>query len=202
MGIVGKVLPTFHLPSTIVGISNAVFLIGLQQLKRYCNVLAAQRPKWTIPKSHPLLLIQKIPEVLILVLFMLILSYSCSFSSYYKIRTLGIFDNKLRMPMLPEIVDGQISRLTFPAIMITLTGFIESSSVTRAFGYKKNYFPSVNRELFAFGAANALPAFFGSYVTFGSLPRSRILFNAGGKTVLVGFMASFIVLFATMVYIS
>ncbi len=62
---------------------------------------------------------------------------------------------------------------------------------------KNGYFPSGDRELFALGSANIFGSLFGAYVTFGSLPRSRILATSGGKTTLAGAMAATIVLILT-----
>ena len=62
---------------------------------------------------------------------------------------------------------------------------------------KNGYFPSGDRELFALGASNVLGSVFGAYVTFGSLPRSRILANSGGRTTISGAMAAMIVLILT-----
>jgi SulP family sulfate permease len=45
--------------------------------------------------------------------------------------------------------------------------------------------------------ANLVGSFLGSFIVFGSLPRSRILYNAGGVTNAAGFMSGFFVLLAT-----
>lgn len=76
-----------------------------------------------------------------------------------------------------------------------MVGFIESMTVTRTFGLKNEYFPDANSELFALGMSNLVGSFLGCYPTFGSLPRSRVLYNSGGQTVLVGAMAGMFVLF-------
>jgi SulP family sulfate permease len=48
--------------------------------------------------------------------------------------------------------------------------------------------------LFALGSANLISSFFGSYVTFGSLPRSNILASTGGRTNMAGLFAGVSVL--------
>lgn len=175
-----------------VGLTNVAFLLGIQRAKKYMlksMKRGGKKSKWQW--------IVHVPEVLLLVVLMLIFSAALGFKSY-GIRTLGVFDNRIRPPTIPSFSGETVQSLIFPAVIITITGFIESQSVTRAFGYKKNYFPNENQELFAMGITNAVGAFLGTYVTFGSLPRSRILFNAGGRTTLVGIFASIFVLLATL----
>lgn len=114
------------------------------------------------------------------------------------IATLGEFNNALPKPSLPPLSFGSASRMMSSAILITIVGFIESQTVTRHFGLKNGYFPSGDREFFALGASNVFGSFFGAYVTFGSLPRSRIQATSGGKTTFVGAMAALIVLGLTI----
>ncbi|KAJ3059633.1 Solute carrier 26, partial [Quaeritorhiza haematococci] len=157
----------------------------------------------TIKKVHErkirfVSIVSMIPEVLVLVTIMLIISYAVDFTKY-DIRILGSFDNKIQPPTPPPFNGDQMQRLLFPSIMITIVGFIESQTVTKAMGLKNNYFPSGDRELFAFGASNVMGSLLGAYVTFGSLPRSRILATAGGKTMMCGLMAAVIVLVCVLV---
>jgi MFS superfamily sulfate permease-like transporter len=103
--------------------------------------------------------ILQIPEVLILMVCMLIISGVVRFGSRYGTRTLGNFDNDLIPPFAPVFDSAQFSRLLVPAVIISLAGFIESQSVSKTFGYKEGYFPDVNRELIAFGTACGLSNF-------------------------------------------
>lgn len=145
--------------------------------------------------KHPW--VSQVPEILILVLLTTIMSVLMDFEKM-KIPTLGLFDNTLPSPALPRISEfNQITRLLPNIVIIAIVGFIESQTVTRSFGLKNGYFPSGDRELFALGSSNVVGSFFGAYVTFGSLPRSRILASSGGRTTLAGAMAATIVLILT-----
>lgn len=180
-----------HLPTTILGFTSLVFLI----LHKF----------WIKRVKNPYL--KKTPVILILVIISITLSASINFQGV-GIKILGDFNNQLLAPSAPEITFERLVRMIPDALMITIVGFIESQTVTRTFGLKNDYFPESNRELFALGslnfslyivgAANIFGSFFACYPTFGSLPRSRILYNSGGQTVLAGGIAGVFVFILIM----
>ncbi|KAI8893712.1 sulfate transporter family-domain-containing protein [Globomyces pollinis-pini] len=174
-----EAIPNTHTKTVIFGVSCLMFLLILSQIKAK---MGGKYP-WVV----------QIPGILILVVFSTILSFAADFKSQ-GIAIIGEFDNKIVSPSIPKLGLEQFERLLPNVVVITIVGYIESQSVTRYFGLKNGYFPSGDRELFALGISNFIGSFFGAYVTFGSLPRSRIQANSGGKTTLVGAMAALIVL--------
>lgn len=176
-----KVMPTAHGATIAVGLTSFAFLLGFKFLKRHFG----KKYAW----------IKSVPEILVLVSTMLVLSCTLDFKSA-GIRTLGQFDNKIKAPQFPGITFNMVKHLMSDVITITIVGFIECQTVTRNYGLKHGYFPSGNQELFALGMSNVVGSSLGAYVTFGSLPRSRIQVNAGGKTVVTGIIAAIIVLIA------
>ncbi|KAJ2993718.1 Solute carrier 26, partial [Globomyces sp. JEL0801] len=172
-------LPDAHTKTAIFGVGCLLFL------------LAFKFAKSKFGHHHPWVV--QLPDILILVLLTTAMSFLFDFKKQ-GIAVIGEFNNKLVPPSIPPMSFEQFQRLLPNVVVITIVGYIESQSVTRAFGLKNGYFPSGDRELFALGAANLFGSFFGTYVTFGSLPRSRIQANSGGKTTLVGAMAALIVL--------
>jgi high affinity sulfate transporter 1 len=168
--------------TAILGFVCLLFLLSVKYLKK--------RFKKRYPK------IIQIPEILVLVILSIVMSCLFDFKNI-GIKVLGDIKTSLPVPTPPPINGEIIIRLLPAAIVITVVGFVESQTVTRNFGLKKGYFPMGSGELLALGTTNALASFFGCYPTFGSLPRSRILFNSGGETVLVGFMVGLIVLVST-----
>ena len=163
---------TLHLPSVPLGLSCLAFLVLVKVLK----------------KKYPRL--EFIPQVLLLVVIMILLSFSLGFEER-GFHVLGKFPNRLLPPKPPQTSFEQLKRLWPDVITITLSGFIESQSVTRQID--ADSFPSGDRELFALGTANIVGSIFGSYVTFGSLPRSRILANAGSRSNVAGLISAFMV---------
>ncbi|KAJ3275243.1 Solute carrier 26 [Terramyces sp. JEL0728] len=165
--------------TVILSCACLVFLFGLQILKKK----GSKRFPWVV----------HLPVILVLVFICIVLSYSLNFNSY-GIKIIGDFNNKIPIPSAPPLNYEQFKRLLPNVIVIAIVGYIESQSVTRTFGLQNGYFPSGDRELFALGTANVFGSFIGSYVTFGSLPRSRILATAGARTTLAGVMAALMVL--------
>ncbi|KAJ1562032.1 Solute carrier 26 [Nowakowskiella sp. JEL0078] len=182
--LTGNKFYTANIPTVIVGLTNVVFLIAIQRIKKHFS------PRWKFGGKY----LRVLPEVFILVVIMISISAGIDLKNNFKIKILGVIDNFLIPPSAPPFNGDLIQRLLEPAIIIVIVGYIESQTVTRNFGLKNNYFPSGDRELFALGASNLVGSFFGTYVTFGSLPRSRILANAGSKTTIAGILISILVL--------
>jgi high affinity sulfate transporter 1 len=179
MVITFRAFANMNVPAAILGCCCLAFLLGFKFFKKFVG------PK--IPW------VKQVPEILVLVLVTTSLSVALDFTAM-GIPTLGVFNNSLPTPGFPKVNPEMIMRMLPSIVLITIVGFIESQTVTRAFGLKNGYYPSGDREFFALGSANVFGSFFGSYVTFGSLPRSRIQATSGGKTTLVGAMAAIIVL--------
>jgi MFS superfamily sulfate permease-like transporter len=169
---------TAHGATVGVGIGSFLFLVACKFAKK------------SLKKKYPW--VTMIPEILLLVMINLILSYTLDFKSL-GIRVLGEFDNKLPTPSFPILSLELINSLMSDVVTITIVGFIECQTVTRNYGLKHGYYPSGNQELFALGISNVIGSCLGAYVTFGSLPRSRIQATVGGKSNLTGVFAALFV---------
>jgi high affinity sulfate transporter 1 len=165
-----KATTSVHLPSLLIGLSCLIFLLILKHFKKKAK------------SSY----IKSIPDVLLIVVLSTLLSFALSFKER-GIRILSDFSTAVVPPQAPKFDFQQLQRLIPVIITITLSGFIESQAVTKQTSVIA--FPSGDRELFALGMANVVGSLFGAHVTFGSLPRSRILANAGGQTNLAGVIA-------------
>ncbi|KAJ3168705.1 Solute carrier 26 [Irineochytrium annulatum] len=174
-----KAFGTANKWTIIISIVNVAFLLGAREFKK------KSKNKW----------VTKAPEILVLVIVMILVSFIGNFGGN-GIHVLGSFDNRIRAPTTPPLDHALIGRLIQPALTIVLVGYIECQTVTRDFGLRHGYFPSGDQELFSLGFVNFVTSFLGAYPTFGSLPRSRILASAGGRTTLASAMAGVIVLIA------
>ncbi|KAJ3008402.1 UNVERIFIED_CONTAM: Solute carrier 26 [Siphonaria sp. JEL0065] len=168
-----------------IGVCNVAFLLIFRRFKKMYG--------------HKSVFLKKAPEILILVVIMISISAGVDLHGKYNVTILGTFNSQIPTPAAPVLKGDLISVLIEPAIIVLLVGFIESQTVTRKFGLNNGYYPSGNQEMFSFGVINLVSSFCGGYPVFGSLPRSRILANTGGRTTLANAMAAIIVLIATQV---
>eukprot|EP01129_Flabellula_baltica_P011012 TRINITY_DN4737_c0_g1_i1.p1 TRINITY_DN4737_c0_g1~~TRINITY_DN4737_c0_g1_i1.p1 ORF type:complete len:716 (-),score=128.64 TRINITY_DN4737_c0_g1_i1:25-2172(-) len=103
---------------------------------------------------------------------------------------------------VPQLIDFSNFGTIFPsAVMVAVIGFVESIIVAKLYASKYDYAMSPNRELVALGLANIIGAFFRTYPTFGSLPRSAVSDSLGAKSQVFGFLTSCIVLFSILVLV-
>ncbi|KAI9353764.1 sulfate transporter family-domain-containing protein [Obelidium mucronatum] len=167
-----------------IGVLNVAFLLIFRRFKKMYG--------------HKSVFLKKAPEILILVVVMISLSAGLDLHGNYKVNILGTFNSQIPTPAVPILNGDLVNVLIQPAIIVLLVGFIESQTVTKKFGLNHGYYPSGDQEMFAFGVINIASSFFGGYPVFGSLPRSRILANTGGRTTLANSMAAIIVLIATL----
>ncbi|KAI8593260.1 sulfate transporter family-domain-containing protein [Geranomyces variabilis] len=154
-----------HGPSIAVGVTAIIFMLAAKQIK------ARVDRAW----------VKAVPEIVVLVVVMIAISAAADFPKY-GVRTLGKFDNKFPAPSLPKLSMDRIQRLVTGALIQTVVGFVESMAVSKDLGMQYGYNPKPNRELFALGSANLIGSFLGCFVSMGSLPRSKILADSGGRT--------------------
>ncbi|MCG8305936.1 MAG: solute carrier family 26 protein [Cytophagales bacterium] len=96
--------------------------------------------------------------------------------------------------ILPEISVAEISRLLPLALLISLVGFMESISISKAIQSKKrNYRVSANKELIGLGIANFTGSLFGSFPVSGGFSRTAINEQAGANTNLSSWISAVIV---------
>jgi high affinity sulfate transporter 1 len=181
-----KAFNTFSVSATLITLSNVGFLLGLRRVKKlygHCSI-------W----------LKRAPEILLLVMIMILLSFSLDLKSK-GIRTLGMFDNQFKAPKVPWLDPDLMSRLIQPSVTALLVGYVECQTTTRNFGLKNGYFPDADQEMFTFGLMNLFISFFGGFPVFGSLTRSRLLAGAGAKTTIANLISAIIVLLATLIMV-
>ncbi|KAJ3125291.1 Solute carrier 26 [Nowakowskiella sp. JEL0407] len=157
----------------LISLSNIAFLFAAKSLKYKYG------PKLKTTKSGKYLLL--IPELFILVVFMTMLSgiMDLQNNGVQVIGDIGQFSFRA-----PQFHLDRVRRLTQPALIITIMGFVVTQVVNRTFGMLNNYTVSKHRELVAVSFANLVSAGVGGSMVCGSLPRSRVLANSGARTML------------------
>ena len=167
-----------HIPTTLISIASISFLLFMSFIKkRWSDV------RW----------LQVIPEILILVLTTVILSWFFDWESQ-GVKVLQVTKSGFITPRIPRVALSKIQPLALTAALISIIGFVESIVISKQYAQRHHYPVSPNRELVALGTANLIGSLFGSFPAFGSLARSSINDRAGAKTQMSGIISAFVIL--------
>lgn len=150
-------------------------------------------------------LIYRLPEVLIVVIVSTIIS------AHYKWHKEGVDvlgdvsittgDSFFVFPFNKSVLK-YAHRTTSTAVIISIAGLLDSIVAAKQNAALYGYSVSPNRELVALGAANVAGSFIpGTLPAFGSITRSRINGDVGGRTQMASFVCSGVVLLATFVFL-
>lgn len=170
--------------------------------------------KW--PESSPAnamkrTLVSSVPTALIVVIVNLVLVVAFNLESE-GIATVG--DIPSGLPAAFEVFDNagsswweDVQTLAIPALVMSLVGFMESISISKAMAMK---YPSPavplqsNQELYAIGIANVVVSLFSGMPVAGGLSRTSVNGGAGARTPLSslvsGLLLMVVILFATTLF--
>jgi SulP family sulfate permease len=88
--------------------------------------------------------------------------------------------------------------LAFPALLISVVGFVESVSVGQTLAAKRRQRIEPDQELVALGASNLSAAFSGGFPVTGGFSRSVVNFDAGAKTPAAGVFTAIGIMLASL----
>ncbi|CAF2736430.1 unnamed protein product [Rotaria sp. Silwood2] len=131
-----------------------------------------------------------IPIELILVIFGTLISYLVKLHDRHGVSIVGPVKRGLPSPTVPAFTN--ISSLLVSAITITVVSLCLNISVAKMFARKYDYKVRSNQELLAYGLGNIFSSFFQCFPSSGSLSRSMVQGESGGKTALIGGFSSVI----------
>lgn len=89
-------------------------------------------------------------------------------------------------PRFPSLDIKVLKILFVPALFIAIVGYVESISVGRTLGAKRDERIDPNQELIAIGGSNIASGFAGAFPVMGGFSRSVVNFDAGAKTQFAG----------------
>ncbi|KAI0315518.1 sulfate anion transporter [Amylostereum chailletii] len=176
----------FHKQTAMVSFGALLVLVGARVLK------ASFRKYWFI---------YRIPEVLVVVVVSTILSGKLHWDEdgidilgSVSVKTGGhFFKFPLHHSHLPYY-----KQTTSYAVLISIIGFLDSIVAAKQNASRFGYSISPNRELVALGAANLVGSFVpGTLPAYGSITRSRINADVGGRTQMASIFCAAIILLAT-----
>ena len=137
-----------------------------------------------------------IPEILIVVMCSIFITYTCNLNSANNVAILGeaAMNGGFRMPRLPVLTRVRFKNLLTSATLISILGFVESIIATKKYARKYRYPVSANRELVAYGCINVVGSFLNCFPTFSSIARTQVHDAAGAKTQLSGLVTGLFIL--------
>ncbi|OBA72182.1 sulfate transporter [Mycobacterium sp. 1554424.7] len=109
----------------------------------------------------------------------------------------------LPAPHIPEVHTGwlpELSELSAGALAIAFVGIIEALSIAKAVAYQTRQEIDYNRQIMAEGLANLTGGFFQCLPGSGSLSRSAINFQSGGRTRFSGIVSAATVAAALLLF--
>jgi len=198
--------------------SSAAIIIGLSQLKHLLGVDMPssnliheifQNTATSINESHLItigigvisiiliILIKRInkslPGPLIIVILGVVVVSAFSLGSV-GVSIVGSVPNGLPSFSIPDISMQEVMDLLPLALLISLVGFMESISISKAIQAKKRtYRVSSNKELIGLGMANISGSFFGSFPVSGGFSRTAVNDQAGANTNIASWISAAIV---------
>ncbi|KAF8589481.1 hypothetical protein K439DRAFT_1628706 [Ramaria rubella] len=183
--------PRAHWFTAAVGFGTLAVLLFIRSTKR----TVAKRWMW----------VKWIPEVLMVVIM------STTLSSVFEwekkgVAILGrvqpITDTALFAFPLHSLNYKLFKRTASTAILISVIGFLDSIVAAKQNAVRFGYSISPNRELVALGAGNLAASFIpGTLPAYGSITRSRLNGDCGGRTQMASLVCSAIVLLATFFFL-
>jgi SulP family sulfate permease len=98
------------------------------------------------------------------------------------VAVVGAIPKGLPPLLLPDFSVDLVNALWMPALLISIIGYVESVSVGRTLGAKRQERIDADQELIGLGAANVASAFSGGMPVTGGFSRSVVNFDAGAVT--------------------
>ncbi len=98
------------------------------------------------------------------------------------VATLGTVELPSMVPSLPSITGLPVAQLAGSAIVISLVAAVTTLAIAQDLARGNGDEVSVNRELFSLGASSTFVSVFGGYPIGGSLSRSAVVADSGGRS--------------------
>lgn len=114
------------------------------------------------------------------VVFGTLISYLADFNGKYHVKIVGPIPAGVPGPRLPPF--HVLPDMILPSIVIAIVTFSINFSLCDFFAKKQHYKINNNQEFLAYACCNLFSSFFPCFSTGGSLARSCVQYNAGGKT--------------------
>jgi high affinity sulfate transporter 1 len=140
-----------------------------------------------------------IPGELIAVIIGAGVSYGAHLHDKYNVVIVDHIPSGLPTPFVPKAALVGYMFLNYRTYVIAIVSYGLTISVCKLFAKKFKYALGMNQELFAHGVTNVFSSFFSCMVASGSLTRTVVYANVGGRTLLGSVISGLIVLVVLLV---
>ncbi len=170
-------ITNMNIATAIIGIGSLIFLIAARQYasKIFQRCGLNKQLSASFARMSPILAV----------------CISTATVAFFGLNSLGVaivgdIPSGIANPSLPSFNWEIIKALFIPAFFIAIIGYVESISVGRTLGAKRDEKIDANQELLAIGGANLASGFVGAFPVTGGFSRSVVNFDAGAKTQFAG----------------
>ena len=151
-------------------------------------------------KSNRAKMIARIMPIFVIIAFILI-SESLSLAQNYDLRVVGIVPAGLPPLKIPGLDLPAFQALIIPATVIAIVAFVDSTSTAQELASRARGRIDANKELLGLGASNLVAGMTGGYPINGSMSRSAVNFQAGGRTPIVSIVVA-LMMFLTALFLT
>ena len=168
--------------SMLIGICSIFLLIIINRYLAYSLIRLRI-------KSRRAKLVGRIAPILIVAIFIMFSSFY-NFSNTFDLNVVGEIPKGLPPFSIPVLPYSSLQSLAMPAVVIAIVAFVDSCSTAQELAARSRSRVDSNKELLSLGASNLVAGMTGGYPINGSMSRSAVNFNAGGKTRFVGLLVA------------
>ena len=178
-----------HVPTLLLGAATIVYLLwarrGLKPVLQRLGLSAFASGQ--IVKAAP------VGAVVLTTLLAFVLALDS-----YGIALVGLIPASLPTLAVPDLDIALLRQLLGPALLLSIIGYVETVSVGKTLGARRQQKIDPDQELFGLGAANLASAVSGGFPVTGGFSRSVVNYDAGAETPAAGFFTAFGILLAAM----
>ena len=179
-----------HLLTALIGVTSLIFLILSRQ---YASKIIQC---FGVTKHSAEVLAKISPIFAVMISTMLVAFFSLDERG---VAVVGHIPTGIANPTLPSINIAAMQSLMLPAFFIAIIGYVESISVGKTLGTKRDETINPNQELIALGGANLAAGFAGAFPVTGGFSRSVVNYDAGAQTQFTGIYTAISIAIAAFV---
>ena len=182
-------LPNLHVPTLMIGVAVLCLLLFFRMHA------VAVLVRLGISQQHSQLISKIAPVIAVILSILIVRLFDLEARG---VAIVGAIPVGLPALALPKISMSLLETLWLPALLISIIGYVESVSVGRTLGGKRQERIDANQELIGLGAANLGSSFSGGFPVTGGFSRSVVNFDAGAVTQAASLMTAGLIAIVTL----